>query len=314
MEKTWIDRIRGVAVGAAVGDALGMPLEFQPRRPVSDLVTDMVPGRLPAGTFTDDTEMALALAESILAYQIFDPADLSTRFVTWMHANPPDIGNHTWDVLRHMDTGSNWNQAAIDVQRANPSSAGNGSVMRCWPLALLGWHDINTLIRESITQSQITHTHTDCTAGSAFINVTIAYLIQGISREHAINQAIDSVEMASSLRDVILQAPSKSRMELTNSGWVRHTLESAVWGLLTTDNFESALVNVVNLGNDADTAGSVVGALAGATYGDASIPQRWRSKLIGEYPLGSGQLWHVDAFVKLAEQLCSTARELKFGE
>ena len=77
------DRIRGCAVGAAVGDALGMPLEFGPRRDVDRLVRDMQAARLPAGSFTDDTEMALALAESLVARSPLDPADLAQRFVAW---------------------------------------------------------------------------------------------------------------------------------------------------------------------------------------------------------------------------------------
>ncbi|MBU0495438.1 MAG: ADP-ribosylglycohydrolase family protein [Chloroflexi bacterium] len=80
---------------------------------------------------------------------------------------------------------------------------------------------------------------------------------------------------------------------MANSGWVRHTLESAAWGLLTTDSFEAAVVQVVNLGNDADTAGAVVGALAGAAYGLAGIPARWRDALRGEWPLRSGHVWRV---------------------
>ena len=86
------ERARGCAVGAAVGDALGMPLEFGAPSPPDRLVRHMQPGRLPAGAFTDDTEMALALAESLLARRPLDPADLACRFVRWYRANPPDVG------------------------------------------------------------------------------------------------------------------------------------------------------------------------------------------------------------------------------
>ena len=87
-ELTMRDRIRGVAVGAAAGDALGMTLEFKSKRPHDQLVREMLPGRLPAGTFTDDTEMALALADSLLAQRPLDPADLARRFVAWYAAEP----------------------------------------------------------------------------------------------------------------------------------------------------------------------------------------------------------------------------------
>jgi ADP-ribosyl-[dinitrogen reductase] hydrolase len=84
-------------------------------------------------------------------------------------------------------------------------------------------------------------------------------------------------------------------------------VESAIWGLMTTDSFEAAVVQVVNLGNDADTVGAVVGALAGAAYGLASIPKRWRDALHGEWPLGSGQQWNAERLSDLADRLVAAA-------
>jgi ADP-ribosyl-[dinitrogen reductase] hydrolase len=127
--------------------------------------------------------------------------------------------------------------------------------------------------------------------------------LDGTSPKDAIAQALEAVDMPAPLRDVIEKAPTRGRDELQNSGWVRHTLESAVWGLLTTDTFEDAVVQVVNLGNDADTAGAVVGALAGAAYGIDAIPLRWREALQGEWPLRSGDLWHEIDLIELADQL-----------
>jgi ADP-ribosyl-[dinitrogen reductase] hydrolase len=88
---------------------------------------------------------------------------------------------------------------------------------------------------------------------------------------------------------------------------VRHTLESAVWGLLTTDSSEEAVVQVVNLGNDADTAGAVVGALAGATYGLDGIPAAWRDAVHGEWPLRSGHRWDAARLAALADRLAKAA-------
>src|SRR5512139_418865 len=136
MDATLRDRARGCAVGAAIGDAFGMPLEFRSRQPVDRLVREMRPGRLPAGTFTDDTEMALALAESLLAHFPLDPADLAQRFVAWYRTGPPDVGGQTRAVLSRISHGEPWARASAAVQARNPGSAGNGSVMRCWPVAL----------------------------------------------------------------------------------------------------------------------------------------------------------------------------------
>jgi ADP-ribosyl-[dinitrogen reductase] hydrolase len=92
---------------------------------------------------------------------------------------------------------------------------------------------------------------------------------------------------------------------LKNSGWVRHTVESAIWGLMITHSFEEAVVQVVNLGGDADTAGAVVGALAGAAYGLDGIPTEWRRQLQGEWPLGSGIYWQEKQLLALVDQLSS---------
>ena len=305
------DRARGCAVGAAIGDALGMPLEFGPPQPSDRLVREMRAGRLPAGTFTDDTEMALALAESLLAHRPLDPADGSTelaevlaqRFVAWYRAGPNDVGIHTYSILSRIADGEPWEQAVETEQRQRPDSAGNGSVMRCWPVALAHWSDLDSLLADSRLQSRVTHPHPDCVAGSAFVNTVIYHLLRGIPPAEAVAQALETAEVPGPLRSVIEAAPRRRREELENSGWVRHTLESAIWGLLTTESFEEAMVQVVNLGRDADTAGTVVGALAGAAYGLAAIPIRWREVLRGEWPLKSGRIWRANDLVALADQL-----------
>ncbi len=305
MQIELMNRIAGVAVGAAIGDALGMPLEFGPARPADRLVREMLPGRIPAGSFTDDTEMALALAESLLAQCPLNPADLAQRFVTWIESHPPDVGIHTASVLWRFADGEPWETAVAAVQAHNSGSAGNGSVMRCWPVALAWWDDLHRLLEDSVLQSRVTHPHAECNAGSAFINATIYHLLHGLTPEAAVARALDDADVPAPLRAVIEAAPGKGRRDLPNSGWVRHTLESAVWGLLTTHTFEDAVVNVVNLGSDADTAGAVVGALAGAAYGLDAIPQRWRTALHGEFPLRSGRQWRAEDLITLAEKLAN---------
>jgi ADP-ribosyl-[dinitrogen reductase] hydrolase len=302
------DRARGCAVGAAVGDALGMPLEFGPRKPAERLVRDMRAGRIPAGSFTDDTEMALALAESLLAHCPLDGDDLAQCFVAWHRAGPDDVGIHTGNVLSGIAAGRPWQQVVEAVQNRKPDSAGNGSVMRCWPVALAHWEDLDRLLADSRLQSQVTHPHPECVAGSEFVNATIFHLIHQVTLAEAVGRALADVQLPQPLRTVIEAAPERPRQTLKNSGWVRHTLESAVWGLLTTDSFEEAVVQVVNLGNDADTAGTVVGALAGAAYGLEAIPARWRTLLKGEWPLRSGVVWGVQDVIELADRLVRLSR------
>jgi len=305
MEATIQDRIRGCAVGAAVGDALGMPLEFGPRQPADRLVRDMKPGRLPSGTLTDDTEMALALAESLLECQPLDPSDLSSRFLEWFRLGPHDVGIHTRDVLTRIELGQPWQRAVEAVQRQKPELAGNGSAMRCWPVALVHWDDLAWLVTDSRQQSRVTHGHPECEAACGFINAMIYHLLRGTAPALAVDRALLLVDMPEALRATIQAAPTRQREQLKNSGWVRHTVESAVWGLLTTQSFEEAVVQVVNLGDDTDSAGAVVGALAGATYGLGAVPERWQQAVRGEWPVRSGTYWRLADLVELADRLAA---------
>jgi len=303
------DRLRGIAVGAAVGDALGMPLEFRPRRSEYDLVSEMIAGPLPAGMFTDDTEMALCLAESLLLTSPLDPQDLAVRFTGWYQSRPSDVGIHTANVLKLIGQGIPYKEAAKRVQAEDPDSAGNGSVMRAWPIAIARHHNEGFLVSETNLQSEITHTHIDCAHGSMLVNLILFQILRQDNRppeaviREAIALAIDQVPLDPEFLLAVNLAPMRMRNDLKNSGWVRDTIESALWAVMTTRSFEEALVKVVNLGNDADTAGCVAGALAGALYGLEGIPQRWRKALHGEYPIRSGKLWFEQDFIDLADHL-----------
>lgn len=310
MQQVTIDGLRGVAVGAAVGDALGMPLEFGPVIPVDDLIREMTGGRMAAGSFTDDTEMALALAESLLQANPLDPVDLAQRFVAWYQAGPPDVGIHTSHVLGLIANGMSWAQSSKQVHTAHPSSASNGSVMRCWPVAIRDWNNREQLLKESCLQSEVTHRHPDCISACQFINVLISELVlaggEKTSKERlssAYEAAMEQANMSKEFLAVLQAAPGKQRDQLANSGWVQHTLESTIWGLFSFDGFEETLVQVANLGGDADTTAAVTGAVAGALYGFAGIPAHWTNVLHGEYPLDSGRIWRVEDLIELADKL-----------
>lgn len=298
-----VQRACGVALGAAIGDALGMPLEFGVRRPLDRLVRDLKSGRLPPGTFTDDTEMALALIDSLVEKKHLDADDLAARFADWYRRGPDDIGNQTGAVLGRIAQGMPWEEAVGEVQSKQPNSAGNGSVMRCWPAALAAWRNPQRVKADSLLQSRITHPHPDCLAGSVLINIWIAFLLQGKELRRAYDLAVFEASPSPRLRQMLWSAPSRRREELENSGWVCHTLESAVWGIFNTKSFEEAVIQVANLGGDADTAACVTGAVAGAYYGESCIPANWQSALRGEWPLGSGKIIQAADLRRLALQL-----------
>lgn len=303
MTAVFFDCACGCAVGAAVGDALGMPLEFGPKIAPANFTIDMQSGRLPAGSFTDDTEMALALAESLLTSSQIEPEDLIARFLAWYKTNPPDIGIQTHRILSRVISGATWQQASNDDYHDHPGSAGNGSIMRCWPVALARWDNPVGLAADTIVQSKITHPHPDCIEACLFVNQMIGALLSGASLQEAYSQALPSLSISSGFQTMIQQSQTLSRDELENSGWVRHTLESAIWALFSFPTFEEGLINVVNLGNDADSAGAVYGALAGAAFGVNAIPLAWRQTLCGAWPTGSQVYWREAEFIDLTQKL-----------
>jgi ADP-ribosyl-[dinitrogen reductase] hydrolase len=294
------DRFRGALLGLAVGDALGAPLEFLPPRDPQHYVTDMVGGgwlRLAPGEWTDDTQLTLATVESLLARQVFDPDDIARRFVSWYEAHPPDIGNHTRRVLEAIRNGTPWEQASLEATRTAPDNAPNGSLMRCAPLALFFYRNPEFVATLSPVLSRITHAHPDCENACVLLNVAISLVLGGQERVAAIKSALSACPDASNgLSDRVARA-MQPHNDTAPTGWVLATLEVALWTFLHTSSFESALVMVVNRGEDADTAGAVTGALAGAYYGLSGIPNRWLESLQGRDRL----LDHADRLLELAQ-------------
>ncbi|HZO88247.1 MAG TPA: ADP-ribosylglycohydrolase family protein [Chthonomonadaceae bacterium] len=272
------DRFRGVLVGLAVGDALGAPLEFQPARKPDHYVTEMIGGgwqKLPPGQWTDDTQMALCVVESLLARRVFDPDDIARRFVVWMQSGPPDIGLHTRRVLDAISRGEPWEQASKEVQALNPDNASNGSLMRCAPLSLFLYRRPDYLATLAPVLSRITHAHPDCEWTCVFVNVAIAWLVQGKSKQEAVDLAYEACDNASQELKERIGRAMEPTSEVAPTGYVLDTLEVALWSFLHAGSFEEALLTAVNRGADADTVGAVTGALAGARYGLSQIPLRW---------------------------------------
>jgi ADP-ribosyl-[dinitrogen reductase] hydrolase len=272
------DRFRGSLVGLAIGDALGAPLEFQPARDPAEFVTEMIGGgwlKLLPGEWTDDTQMTLCVVESLLARRVFDPDDIAARFVAWMGSNPPDIGLHTGRVLARIESGVPWETASREAQETDPDHASNGSLMRCSPLALFFYRHPEFVAELSPVLSRITHAHPDCEWACVFLNVAIALLLVGRTKEEAVQAAFEACSGASdALRERIAIALDPE-CDVSPSGWVLDTLQVALWAFVHTASFEGALVTAVNRGADADTVGAVTGTLAGACYGISGIPERW---------------------------------------
>jgi ADP-ribosyl-[dinitrogen reductase] hydrolase len=281
------DRAEGILLGLACGDALGRPVEFEtPARILAQYgeVTEMLANGTwgkPAGTVTDDTEMALCLARSLVDCGGFDPADVADRFVAWYVSGPFDIGNMTARALSRIRDGEPWDVAGQRVWEESPegSNAGNGSVMRAAPLAVaLATHEA-ALVDASRDSSRITHADPRCTAGCAVLNLTLAGLLR--DRPAPLSTALDRVETPDELREALepVAAGELDADDLRSTGYVVDTLRTALWYGLHADSLERALVDVVNMGGDADTVGAVTGAVAGARLGADALPDRWLDDL-----------------------------------
>lgn len=294
------DRARGALLGLAVGDALGTTLEFS-RRDTLPHHTEMTGGgpfSLQPGQWTDDTSMALALAESLLHKSGFDPSDLMTRFVAWFRRGAYsctdscfDIGMTTEHALKRFERTGGPFAGATD-----PDDAGNGSLMRLAPAALVTLHDPAEAERIAEAQSRTTHAAAEAIEACAYFVQLLREAVLGqpnVLRPRPWigadtdglrpRQFIEDLDLTPVVRtgeaaiDAISQGSwrGKARKDIRSSGYVVHTLEAALWAVGTTTTFEDALILVVNLGEDADSVGAVTGQLAGALYGASTIPERW---------------------------------------
>ncbi len=278
------DRVQGVLLGLACGDALGRPVEFNSASAISaeygqlDEMVGHGTWNQPAGTITDDTEQARCIAASLVEQQRFDPADIADRFVAWFDSNPFDIGQMTRQSLRQLKQGYSWEEAgqAVWEDSVEGQNAGNGSVMRCAPLAIPYATDWDRLAEVSRQSSRITHADPRCTAGCAVLNLTLAGLLQDV--DAPLRDALEYVgptapdELVAALRPLTRE---DSPDQLETSGYVIHSLQTALHDALGADNAEKAIVTAVNRGGDTDTIGAITGAVAGARFGASGLPDRW---------------------------------------
>lgn len=287
------DRAAGVLLGLAAGDALGRPVEGWPASAIDreygtlDRMVGNGVHRLPAGSVTDDTEMATRLARSLVECGGFDPDDVARRFVDWFEGDPTGIGGMTRRVLDRLASGQDWRTASRAVWEASPEgrNAGNGSVMRCAPLAVAFVDGGERLAAASRESSRITHADPRCTAGCAVLNLTIAGVLRDEQPEEALAAALGRAEPPEELRSALAPIPDRDRRDLAVTGYVVDTLATGLQIGLSDDGAEAAIVEAVNLGGDTDTIGAVAGAIAGGRFGAADLPDRWLETLAVRRPL-----------------------------
>lgn len=288
------DAAAGVVLGLACGDALGRPVEFCSDSEIAadyGTLTEMVGhgtwGK-PAGTITDDTDLALCIGRSLVEHHGFVPTDVASRFVEWYESGPFDVGRMTAQSIRKLRQGEPWNAAGQQVWETSVegANAGNGSVMRCPPLAIPYAEDTEKLVQFSQQSSQITHADPRCTYGCAVLNLTIAGYLR--RAECPLGETLDRLrpdvpdELEAALEPI---ARDNDPGTLSSSGYVVHTLQTALHDAITADTAEDAIVTAVNRGGDTDTVGAVAGAVAGARFGASDLPERWLDELAQEQEL-----------------------------
>lgn len=275
------DRATGCLLGLACGDALGGAVEFRSRADVARSfpggVREITGGglhHLEPREITDDTHMALAIAGACTAEGI-NLDGVVRNFLAWYRSGPKDIRNATRRALPLLDQGVPWTEAAERLQRESSDGiAGNGTVMRCAPIAIRFRSDRARLVRASIDTARITHADPRATWGAVALNQAIVHLLDGGAIGDVLGAAGDGIGDAR-VAKAIARVPGLGYDDLRSGGYVLDTLASALWCLLNRPDAEEAIVTAVTLGEDADTTGAVTGALAGAAWGAATLPARW---------------------------------------
>ncbi|MFF3002083.1 ADP-ribosylglycohydrolase family protein [Kitasatospora sp. NPDC057940] len=304
-----IQRTAGVVVGSAVGDALGAPFEFGPpgafsaRFPVPGAGAEMCGGGgWDPGEATDDTQMAVLVAESLVQRGGLDLPDVFGRFQRWAASEPKDIGLQTEDVLTN---GMPWDLAAAIHFQVNLRAAGNGSLMRASTSAVHFARAGQAATMDAARRiAALTHGDRAAWEGTAIFHELIRVTLEGDDAFHALPDVLTLIDPDHRSRYATVLDPDWHPDQATEfNGAVWPCLGSAVWALRTTTTFEGALRAAIDLGGDTDTVAAVTGGLAGARYGLDAIPSRWTEPLHIPLPGSGGRVLQLSDLLDLVDGL-----------
>ncbi|MCE0495727.1 ADP-ribosylglycohydrolase family protein [Vibrio salinus] len=289
------DRSLGCLVGLAVGDAVGAPVEFRPRGTFKPL-TDMIGGGqfcLKKGYWTDDTSMALCLAHSLTEHQAFNLKDQIERYCAWMDSGYMSSLNICFDVGASVSSALRRYQKTGDPLSGSKAGwcSGNGSIMRLAPIPIFYQQKPREAIFYGGESSKTTHRSALCVDACRYLSSYLVELLHGEKKTvfMTLDYQPETQEFISIKSGHFL---NKRYQDLTGSGFVVDSLESALWCFIYTDSYESCVLAAANLGNDADTTAAIAGQMAGAYYGYSGIRQDWLDALFQH-----------DEIVKVADSL-----------
>jgi ADP-ribosyl-[dinitrogen reductase] hydrolase len=288
---------KNLLLGVAIGDAIGVPIEFMSRphldaNPMTD-ITGWGTHEQPPGTFSDDTSLTLCLAESMA--EGLDIEQLGKKMCDWYRkgywsadGDVFDIGIGTRIALQKILNGSPAVLAGGNTDMDN----GNGSLMRIAPLALDKAYQDRVLLWNTIQAvSSITHRHVRSHLACFIWVVFLQELMECMDKQeayekmkHIVNAFFDHHTIESKERELFSRVLENdiqqvNRNDINSGGYVLETLEAAFGCFLNTDSYKEAILAGVNLGRDTDTTAAVVGAAAGTYYGHEQIPSHWLDAL-----------------------------------
>jgi ADP-ribosyl-[dinitrogen reductase] hydrolase len=275
-----VERYKGCLLGLACGDAVGKALEFKPRGSFEP-ITDMVGGgpfNLEPGQWTDDTSMALCLAESLIEKKGFDPLDQMERYVRWYRTGYLsstgvcfDIGGTTASALRRFEKTRDPFSGPTDSR-----SAGNGSLMRLAPVPLYFFPDREAMILYAGESSRTTHGAQECIDACRLFASILYNALSGMDRERVLFDHNEGIVESPAIREILKgSCKEKSEDQIQGAGYVVKSLEAALWCFYKADTYRDAVLKASNLGDDADTTAAICGQVAGAFWGINCIPEQW---------------------------------------
>ena len=285
---TTLSRYKGSLLGLAVGDALGTTLEFKEPGTFSP-ITGMMGGgpfNLEAGEWTDDTSMALCLADSLIEKEKFDPKDQMQRYLKFFHEGYLSSNGTCFDIGNTIHTALKKFQLTKEPYcgSKDPNTAGNGSLMRLAPIPLAYANNEKVAIEKAAESSRTTHGTENCVDACRYMTILMLAALKGETKEAVLNEiALTKLEIwdQKPLAPKITAIASgsyqkKNPPDIKGTGYVVESLEAALWAFYNSKSFEEGALMAVNLGNDADTTGAIYGQLAGAYYGEKGIPDKWK--------------------------------------
>ena len=282
-------RHRGCLLGLAAGDALGTTVEFSSPGSFVPLI-DIVGGgpfQLKPGEWTDDTSMALCLAESLVT-KGFDETHQLETYCRWMVDGHLSVKGRCFDIgIKTSASLAAFLARKVFVPVSADTSAGNGSIMRLAPVPMRYAAAPEQAIEYAAKSSVTTHGATECVDACRYLGGLIAGALEGRPKDELLSPLFAPVAdlwerapPAPKIREVANGSFKRNDPpQIVGSGYVVKSLEAALWAFRKSNDFRSGALLAVNLGDDADTTGAVYGQIAGAFYGEAGIPADWRAKL-----------------------------------